>query len=751
MKKLTDGLSVMVLTLCVVFIALFAAGAAEKPDAPSFNVANCADGLKASWSAVENAGSYKVYYKPSAASVWSCLETEGTSAVIPDTLSGTVYNVQVRSIAADGSEGGSSAVKSVTFIARAEITDLSFNGASNTLMWDRAGGANKYQIAKIKAGDKAYTYYTTTSLSYTDYRVVAAAKYSYQVRAMYTANGKTVYGAWSKTKSTVTVTRPEITLSNKSNGVRVEWNASVGAAKYIVYFRQSADAEWSSATTKNTYYPFFDVTSGTSYRFQVRPVNGSVNGSFSKVKGITYIGQPSVGLSSADSGVNVSWNSVEGGNRFEIAKKKSGASSYTYYTTGDTSYFDNSVDGNTCYLYQVRALYEAENNSVTYGAWSKTRSIVTLARTELSLSNKSNGIRATWKAVNGASEYIVDFKSSDDAEWSSKSTKNTYYPLLDVESGKLYSFKVRPVSGNAEGPDSRIKSMTFIAQVSAQMSASDDGMRLDWGAVNGANKFQIAKKKRGDAEYEYFTSENAFFDDNAVAGSKDIYTYQVRAMYETPDNGTAFGAWSAVYNLGGGKVLNGYQTTDGKKYYYINGVLQKKRIVGTKAEGYYLADSDGVCCVSEEMRLAAEFVMNCGTGATLDERMKTSYKYLADHFPYSRSFDHPKSKADIPALAVDMFKNEKGNCFRYAACFTCIARVCGYRSRIAVGCTGNGSPHGWAEVLIDGKWYYFDPDMQLPGYGFPDYYAYKMTSHPWHVRTTFKSEVTIDSGKAVWN
>ena len=52
---------------------------------------------------------------------------------------------------------------------------------------------------------------------------------------------------------------------------------------------------------------------------------------------------------------------------------------------------------------------------------------------------------------------------------------------------------------------------------------------------------------------------------------------------------------------------------------------------------------------------------------------------------------------------------------------------------------------------ISGKWYYFDPDMQLPGYGFPDYYAYKMSRHPWNVRTTFTSEVTLSGGKAVWN
>ena len=58
------------------------------------------------------------------------------------------------------------------------------------------------------------------------------------------------------------------------------------------------------------------------------------------------------------------------------------------------------------------------------------------------------------------------------------------------------------------------------------------------------------------------------------------------------------------------------------------------------------------------MRLAAEFVMNYGSGSTAAERMKTSFKYLAEKIPYKRTYDHPTSKAQLPGLAIDMFKNK---------------------------------------------------------------------------------------------
>ena len=324
--------------------------------------------------------------------------------------------------------------------------------------------------------------------------------------------------------------------------------------------------------------------------------------------------------------------------------------------------------------------------------------------------------------------------------------------MLTVKSGVLYYVQVRPHGNGVSGPFSKPKSMTYIGPANLKLSMSGSDLTLGWNSVAGANKYQIAKLKKGDPAYEYiYTTDNSYID-KAVTGSKDFYSYQVRAMYETENDGTAYGAWSSVWYFIDGKIVfDGYKIINGYRYYYKNGVIQKNCIAGTKSEGYYYADANGVCCVSEEMRLAAEFVMNYGSGNTAAERMKTSYKYLADKIPYKRTYDHPKSKADLPGLAIDMFKNKRGNCFRYAACFTCIAKVCGYRARMAVGNTSNGSPHGWTEIYMDGKWYYFDPDMQIPSWGFPDYYAYKMSSHPWGVKASFTSEVTINNGKAVWN
>lgn len=726
--------------------------AAEKPAAPVLSIANGINGLDFAWSKVDNAENYIVYFKTASDEEWMRFGTPDTHGTASDVEPGKLYYAKVQSRGANDSEGEFSATKSMTYIPRAEITALSFNGSANTLTWKNVGGANKYQIAKIRIGDKAYSYFTTTSNTFTDTSVVKSNTYYYQVRAMYaTANNGTAYGAWSASKQVVTLSQPVVSLSNKSNGIRAQWNAVGGASKYVVYYKSADDSSWSSVTTTNTYYPLLSVKSGVLYFVQVRPVSGKLNGSYSRVKSMTFIGRSDVTLSNAADGINVGLKSIDGANRYQIAKKKKGTTSYSYYYTSNASYIDSDVAGGTEYIYQSRAMYETENSGTAYGAWSTSKSLQRLVQPTVSLSNKSNGLRVDWSKVAGATKYVVYIKAASASSWQSATTTNTYYPMLTVKSGTLYYVQVRPIGNGVYGPFSQVKSMTFIGQVTPKLSLSGNGLTLSWSGVSGANKYKIAKIKKGASSYEYFTVQGTSYVDTAVAGSNDWYTYQIRALYETENSGTAYGAWSDSYNIYNGKVLSGYITLSGYKYYYQNGVLQKGRIVGTSGEGYYYADASGICCTSEEMRLAAEFIMTCGTGKTLDERMKTSFKYLATKIPYKRTYDHPQSKADIPALAIDMFKNKKGNCYRYAACFTCIAKICGYRTRMCAGNTSNGNPHGWTEVYMDGKWYYFDPDMQLPSWGFPDYAAYKMSTHPWKVTAKFKTELTISNGKAVWN
>ncbi|WP_443711648.1 transglutaminase domain-containing protein, partial [Ruminococcus bromii] len=340
---------------------------------------------------------------------------------------------------------------------------------------------------------------------------------------------------------------------------------------------------------------------------------------------------------------------------------------------------------------------------------------------------------------------------------------------LKSETKYTYTVRCLDSKGNfVSGYDKNGTSNTFIAPPAiSKVSKAANGNLVKWNSVPDAAGYRLYRKTVNTSwsRLADVTEGTSYTDTSAKKGN--VYSYTLRCLDKNGNLISSYISNTKYYHNGAladGKITvngkpyyfskglfrSGYQKINGKRYYYNSkGEVVKNTIVGSKREGWYYADKNGVCCESEEMRLAAEYMMTYCKGNTLNERMKTGFLYMAKNFPYHRTYDHPKKAADLPALAIDLFKNKKGNCFRYAAAFACTARIAGYRSRVVIGDT-LGSPHGWVEVLVNGKWLICDPDAQLPGYKVPDYNPYMMKKHYWTLNPHVKCEVTIENGKAVW-
>ncbi len=72
--------------------------------------------------------------------------------------------------------------------------------------------------------------------------------------------------------------------------------------------------------------------------------------------------------------------------------------------------------------------------------------------------------------------------------------------------------------------------------------------------------------------------------------------------------------------------------------------------------------------------------------------------------------------ADIPSYAESFFKNNYGNCYRFASAVAYIAVVLGFDARVETGALsrngGKFASHGWTWIKIDKNWYIFDADVQ---------------------------------------
>ena len=121
----------------------------------------------------------------------------------------------------------------------------------------------------------------------------AGSKWDIQVQALPRCNG--VEASYSNVQYNHyyypdnRTAKPSLRLSNKLNGVRLEWNEIPGAACYTVYYRPKSSAYWSSVVTFRNYYPYLEAKAGTEYAFKIQAMAESNSGAASTDSDVDYI------------------------------------------------------------------------------------------------------------------------------------------------------------------------------------------------------------------------------------------------------------------------------------------------------------------------------------------------------------------------------------------------------------------------------------------------------------------------------
>ena len=158
---------------------------------------------------------------------------------------------------------------------------------------------------------------------------------------------------------------PKISKAESINGgVKISWGKVNGAEKYRIYYKGSKG--WTRMVdTTSTSYIDKDVSSGKNYTYTVRCINSSAtkftSGYDSKGKSVKYISAPKITKAeSVDGGVKISWNKVNGAEKYRVYYK--GRKGWTRMVdTTSTSYIDKDVSSGKTYTYTVRCI----NSSAT--------------------------------------------------------------------------------------------------------------------------------------------------------------------------------------------------------------------------------------------------------------------------------------------------------------------------------------------------------------------------------------------------
>ena len=732
---------------------------------------NTSTGTKISWNSYSGAVKYRVYVFNGKS--WSRVGESTTTNFTHNSLrDGVTYRYTVRAMdknnkfVSDYNKDG----YSNTFFAPPVISSLQNVFGGVTVKWSKNSAIDSYRIYRKTKNTGWKRIGTSDSGSFTDTTAVSGINYTYTLRALDAENNFVSY--CNGGKSVTYVKAPTIyKIENTVTGSKISWGKCSGASKYRVYYLKNKS--WKAlGNTTATSFTHNKLKSETKYTYTVRCLDSKgnfVSGYDKNGTSNIFLNPPKISsLANINGGVEIKWNTLKYADGYRVYRKTKNTGWTRIGNTEDNTFKDTNVKSGTAYTYTVRCVDEDGN----FASYFNNGKSVTFVKTPTinKIENTATGSKISWGKCSGASKYRVYYLKNKSWKALGNTTATSFtHNKLKSETKYTYTVRCLDSKGNfVSGYDKNGTSNTFIAPPAiSKVSKAANGNLVKWNSVPDAAGYRLYRKTVNTSwsRLADVTEGTSYTDTSAKKGN--VYSYTLRCLDKNGNLISSYISNTKYYHNGAladGKITvngkpyyfskglfrSGYQKINGKRYYYNSkGEVVKNTIVGSKREGWYYADKNGVCCESEEMRLAAEYMMTYCKGNTLNERMKTGFLYMAKNFPYHRTYDHPKKAADLPALAIDLFKNKKGNCFRYAAAFACTARIAGYRSRVVIGDT-LGSPHGWVEVLVNGKWLICDPDAQLPGYKVPDYTPYMMKKHYWTLNPHVKCEVTIENGKAVW-
>ena len=386
---------------------------------------------------------------------------------------------------------------------------------------------------------------------------------------------------------------------NGTSSVTISWTTVTGATSYDIYRRPAASSTtfedtdgsplaeyWLTNVEGATSYVDTTGEEGVEYYYTVIAKNNDDRSAFNKVGVIAYKITVPVMISATNetNGIAILWKTgssslagyniyrrLSGGSTWEKIASQApgdGASVLTEMGISSTTteaYLDDTAEYGKTYEYTVTS-YIGINNESGFGQPVKTVTrlavpvLGNLSNPDKSIVNDKTGITICWNTVSGAAGYKIyrAVYDTDTGDWGpyysiDDDVSGTSYTDTSVVSGTSYMYSVSAKKGTSYSKYDEI-GLTIERVVHPDFTVNnyndgtDDGVLIEWPAVNGAEEYRVYRKLSTDkayvgsngsfaAGYETVTaSGNAteqFFDKEAKTIGK-TYVYTVRAVGTTP-------------------------------------------------------------------------------------------------------------------------------------------------------------------------------------------------------------------------
>lgn len=457
------------------------------------------NGVTVSWSAVQNAVSYNVYYNTendigTAAEITGC---EGKSYTIENLLAGTVYYTWVKAVNAEQVSEPSNVQSVITHPDAPALTALTAFGNSISMTWNEVTGATEYRIRYNKNDDyssaTAIVIKDTSTVAYTITDLEYDTKYYIWIAAANSSGGERK----KYSEQTETFTPVQNTSAGYINQVTVNWEAVNTAESYNVYYSTEdniAAAEVKTGITGTT-CTIENLLSGTVYYTWVKAVNAALVSEASNVQSvITYSDAPTLKtLTALGNSISMTWNEVAGATEYRIryntVDNMSTATQIKDIHT--TAYTITDLEYDTKYYIWISSTNSSGGQIRKY---SKTTND-SFTPVQNALTGGINQVTVNWTAVQGAAGYNVYYSTENNIATATEKTAvtGTSYIIENLLSGTVYYTWVKAVDADRVSDASNVRSVITYADAPElqTLTASGNSLSMTWNEVTGATLYRI--------------------------------------------------------------------------------------------------------------------------------------------------------------------------------------------------------------------------------------------------------------------
>jgi hypothetical protein len=358
-----------------------------------------------------------------------------------------------------------------------------------------------------------------------------------------------------------------LTATSQQLAVNLNWNPSLNATEYKVYYGLSGSFGLSGIFT-TTSATISGLTGGLWYNFQVSARNSAGESTRSTTVFSMPISATPTGLiaTSQIQAIDLSWNSSVGATSYNIYYGLSGSFGLIINTTSTTRTISGLIPG-TWYNFRVTALNTGGESTQSTSVFSMP---IPTTPTGLSASPLSLGVSLHWNSTIGANEYKIYYGLSG-SFGSTLTVSGLTTEISGLLFGSDYNFKISAINSN--GNESPLSAAVFetplpaIPATPTGLTASGivNGVSLTWNSSVSADYYTIYYDVSGSGYgfTENFTSLSgtispltpgvaynfkisATNDGGTSALSSPAYATPIYGIPATPTGFTATGAIESV-------------------------------------------------------------------------------------------------------------------------------------------------------------------------------------------------------------